>query len=165
MTNCSSFERFCYICSRCIILTCVVVMVMAFTSTSCTVRGWAWHSVLSSTRIKPSMYCRASCWDDSFGWTWFNTCTHTRYCVFMCFCDVCGTSDITQQRNTESDKTTQQNNLENTHCRFRNDCQCTHVQCCVVIVCLVPAGGWGCGDKCFTSPQLWKEFHRQTDLS
>lgn len=54
-----------------------------FTSTSCTVRGWAWQSMLSSSRISSSMYCRASSWDDSLGCTWFstyiqNTHTHTR---------------------------------------------------------------------------------------
>lgn len=44
-----------------------------FTSTSCTERGCATHSMLSSWRISSSMCCRASSFAKRFGWTCFCT--------------------------------------------------------------------------------------------
>lgn len=45
----------------------------SLTSTSCTERGWATHSMLSSCRISSSMCCRASSFAIRAGWTCFCT--------------------------------------------------------------------------------------------
>ena len=51
------------------------IFLRGLTSTSCTERGWATHSMLSSCRISSSMCCRASSFTVRFGWTSFCTWT------------------------------------------------------------------------------------------